>query len=66
VPYKILALTKIKEVKDMKRGVQITGTNTMDETQHHPSPVELRLRVGPCTLGEKKKEIGNMGLSPPL
>jgi hypothetical protein len=30
------ALTKIKDEEDMKRGVHITGTITVETTQHHP------------------------------
>ena len=33
----VKALTKMKDEKEMKRGVHITGTITMEATHHHPT-----------------------------
>ena len=32
----VKALTKMKDEEEMKRGVHITGTITVETTQHHP------------------------------
>jgi hypothetical protein len=37
----VKALTKIKDEQDMKRGVHITGTITMEATQHHSKCLHL-------------------------
>ena len=37
----VKALTKMKDEEEMKRGVHITGTITMEATHHHPTCLQL-------------------------
>ena len=37
----VKALTKMKDQEDMKRGVHITGTITMEATHHHSKCIHL-------------------------
>jgi hypothetical protein len=37
----VKALTKMKDEEEMKRGVHITGTITMEATHHHPTCLHL-------------------------
>jgi hypothetical protein len=49
----VKALMKIKDEEEMKRGVHITGTITVETTQHHPKC----LHVVTTLVNEKKYRI---------